>query len=101
MSFNNNDLSKNIRDFWSSDGRDTSKISPGCAKRLRLALAHLFYACNQADIAKPAPKDWRFHKLKGYENRYSIDVTGSTRLHFNIVDSNNGIVADIIFIDPH
>lgn len=101
MSFTLNDLSKNLRDFWSSGGRNTSKINANCAKRLRLALVHLFYARSQADIANPAPKDWRFHKLQGYANRYSIDVTGNARLHFDIVDPDNGIVADIIFTDPH
>lgn len=101
MSFTTNELSKNLRVFWASNGQNTSQINANCAKRLRLALAHLYYACNQGDIANPVPKDWRFHKLQGYPNRYSIDVTGNSRLHFDIVDPNNGIVADIVFIDPH
>ncbi|GBQ41151.1 type II toxin-antitoxin system RelE/ParE family toxin [Komagataeibacter europaeus] len=101
MSFNVNDLSKDLRAFWNSNGQNTSKINANYAKRLRLALTHLYYARTQGDIAFPAPKDWRFHKLQGHENRYSIDVTGNARLHFDIVDADNGVVADITFFDPH
>jgi len=101
MAFNINDLEKKLHGFWKSNGRDTTKINPNHAKRLKLALVHLYYARSQADIALPLPKDWRFHKLQGHENRYSIDVTGNNRLHFDIVDADSGSVANIVFFDPH
>lgn len=64
---------------------DRSKINPDHAKRLSRQLQALNAASVINDLDIPG---YRLHSLKGYDNRWSITVSGNWRLTFDFVDGD-------------
>ena len=75
---------------------DPSRVGPGMADRVALALADLDDARKPSDLDLPG---YRLHPLKGDLNGYwSISISGNWRVIFRFED---GDVYDVDLVDYH
>jgi len=94
-------LHKGLRRFCSSNGKDSSGISPAWASVLKAALAHLDTAQSLDDIMAGFGRLKHVKKLVGHEHRYSMEINANWRLTFNCDDPDTGIVTQIDLEDLH
>lgn len=80
-------------------GRPVKGLQPGIATSIRFRYAVLTAADSLAEVADAHP-EWRVHRWQGSKTRWSIDVTGNTRLLFNY-DPKAKEIRDMIYEDPH
>lgn len=90
-----------LRSFWESGGKNTAGIQQAHAKRLKILLVHLDTARSLNDIAEGLGKSKHFHKLEGYNARYSLKVDRIYRVTFDCDDSSTGVVTIIDYEDYH
>ena len=75
---------------------DPSRVSPGMADRIALALADLDDARKPSDLDLPG---YRLHPLKGdLKGYWSISISGNWRMIFRFED---GEVHDVDLVDYH
>lgn len=80
-------------------GLPVKGLQPPVAMTIRFQFNVLGAADNLNDVANAHP-EWRVHRWKGSKVRWSIDVTGNTRLLFNY-NAKAKEINDMIYDDPH
>lgn len=80
-------------------GQSVKGLQPDIATGIRLRVAVLT-AANSLQEVSDAHREWRVHRWKGSKLRWSIDVTGNTRLLFDY-DIKAKEVTKMIYDDPH
>lgn len=80
-------------------GQPVKGLQPEVALKIRARRAVLAAADNLQEVADAHP-EWRVHRWKGSKTRWSIDVSGNTRLLFDY-DSKAKEVSNMIYNDPH
>jgi plasmid maintenance system killer protein len=102
MILNNKDIKHSaLRAFWASNGEDAAGLPADQIKRLKMILVHLHTARSLRDIAEGLGKLRKHHKLKGYECRYAMWVTGNYRITYDCEDPSSGVVTVIDYEDYH
>lgn len=74
-------------------------LQPAVVTTIRFRIALLGTESSLKDVADAHP-EWRVHRWKGSKLRWSIDVTGNTRLLFDY-DPKKKEITDMIYDDPH
>ena len=74
-------------------------LQPDISLKIRFRIGVLAAAANLQEVVDAHP-EWRVHRWKGSKIRWSIDVTGNTRLLFDY-DTKAKEVANMIYDDPH
>ena len=92
---------EDLKRYWLSGYEDGKGLPSEHLKRIRLVLTHIDTACNLKDIAEGLGRRKRFHKLKGHDRRYSLDVSGNYRITFCVPDPDIGVVKAIDYEDTH
>ncbi|MEO6113633.1 MAG: hypothetical protein ABIP07_04190 [Sphingomicrobium sp.] len=80
-------------------GQAVKGLQPAVVMTIRFRIALLSTESSLKEIADAHP-EWRVHRWKGSKLRWSIDVTGSTRLLFDY-DPKKKEITDMIYDDPH
>ena len=80
-------------------GGPVKGLQPDVATSIRFRIALLSTESNLKDVADAHP-EWRVHRWKGSKLRWSIDVTGNTRLLFDY-DGKAKEIMNMIYDDPH
>ena len=80
-------------------GLPVKGLQPGVVTSIRFRYAVLTAADSLTEVADGHP-EWRVHRWQGSKARWSIDVTGNTRLHFDY-DLKAKEIGDMIYEDPH
>jgi plasmid maintenance system killer protein len=80
-------------------GHTVPGLQPAVAHKIRIRFGVLSAADSLQEVAQAHP-EWRVHKWAGSKVRWSVDVTGSTRLLFNY-DKKAKELSDMIYDDPH
>ncbi|NRR29196.1 type II toxin-antitoxin system RelE/ParE family toxin [Oxalobacteraceae bacterium] len=102
MSIQDTDIvHKGLRRFWSSQGADSSGISPAWASVLRAALVHLDTAQSLDDILAGLGVIKRVKRLSGHLHRYSMEINANWRLTFDCHNPLTGQVTRIDLEDLH
>jgi len=83
----------------SRQGQRIKGLQPDIAMKIRFRVAVLTAAGSVQEVASAHP-EWRVHRWKGSKTRWSIDVTGNTRLLFDY-DTKAKEITDMIYDDPH
>lgn len=83
----------------SPQGQRVKSLQPDIAFRIRSRVAVLTAASSLQVVADAHP-EWRVHRWKGSKMRWSIDVTGNTRLLFDY-DAKAKEISNMIYDDPH
>ena len=81
------------------NGEAVKGLQPEISAKIRFRIALLGAADSLQDVAD-AHSEWRVHRWKGSKTRWSIDVTGNTRLLFDY-DKKSREVTNMIYDDPH
>ena len=80
-------------------GGPVKGLQPAVAQGIRFRYGVLAVADSLKEVADAHP-EWRVHRWQGNKARWSIDVTGNTRLLFNY-DAKAKEITDMIYDDPH
>ncbi len=80
-------------------GNPVKDLQPSVAYTIRVRYGVLAAADNLKEVSDAHP-EYRVHRWMGSKLRWSIDVTGSTRLLFNY-DLKAKEISDMIYDDPH
>ena len=80
-------------------GEAVKGLQPAVALAIRVRYGVLQVADDLKEVADAHP-EWRVHAWKGNKVRWSIDVTGNTRLLFDYHRKSKEI-SDMIYDDPH
>ena len=80
-------------------GKPVKGLQPPIVTSIRLRHAVLRAADNLKEVGDAHP-EWRVHPWQGSKTRWSIDVTGNTRLLFDY-DTKAKEVTNMIYDDPH
>lgn len=92
---------KDLRKLYSTDGAVTAGLPQDQIGRLKKALLHLQEARSLDDLATGLGAQKNFHKLKGHDHRYALDITGNFRIAFDCENPATGIVTNIWYGDYH
>lgn len=74
-------------------------LQPAAGLAIRIRYGVLSAADSLKEVADAHP-EWRVHRWQGSKVRWSIDVSGSTRLLFNY-DTRAKEITDMVYFDPH
>jgi hypothetical protein len=74
-------------------------LQPEIVDAIRIRCGVLGAAESLKEVADAHPH-WRIHRWQGGKARWSVDVTGNTRLLFNY-DSKAKEITSMIYDDPH
>ena len=80
-------------------GKPVKGLQPGVVASIRFRHSVLSVADSLKEVADAHP-EWRVHRWEGSKTRWSIDVTGSTRLLFNY-NLKAKEISEMIYEDPH
>lgn len=83
----------------SPPGQPVRGLQPAVATSIRFRYSVLAAADSLTEVADSHP-EWRVHRWQGSKTRWSIDVTGNTRLLFNY-DAKAKEISDMSYEDPH
>ena len=80
-------------------GEPVKGLQPGVVSSIRFRYSVLSVADSLKEVADAHP-EWRVHRWQGSKTRWSIDVTGNTRLLFNY-NTKAKEISEMIYEDPH
>jgi plasmid maintenance system killer protein len=80
-------------------GDPVKDLQPPVAFAIRVRFGVLSAADNLKEVANAHP-EYRVHRWKGSKLRWSVDVSGNTRLLFNY-ELKSKEISDMIYDDPH
>jgi len=80
-------------------GHPVRGLQPDVARAIRFRIGVLSTQDSLKEVADAHP-EWRVHRWQGSKVRWSIDVTGSTRLLFDY-DKKAKEITSMVYDDPH
>lgn len=80
-------------------GDPVKDLQPPVALTIRVRFGVLAAADNLKEVADAHP-EYRVHRWQGSKLRWSVDITGNTRLLFDY-DLKAKEISDMIYDDPH